>query len=588
MARRTRVEPTEEWAELELLLEWPEQVEYEKIRPPVVFGSSVAERSRQTGTPETTLRRRIASFENEGMRGLFEPERVEGKSTLPPEVRRLILDLKAEHPPTRDNEIATVCYVRFGSRPHGRTVRRAIEANPAAMRMFRRFEPYHEIPDAVERRLAVVTLHAEGWNTKSIAGYLKTSRPTVYRTLKKWIAEGVHGLEDRPRGGKRKVNLKAMNGARKLQENPELGEFRVSAALEQLGIRLSPRTCGRILAVNRKLYGLKKPKRGSKEKKEMPFQSKRRHDIWSVDVRYLEHNLPQEELPEGGRVYSISVLENHSRALLASAVSTSQDLTAYLSVLYAAVERYGAPEMPVSDGAGVFRANQAKAVYRALGVRKETIEKRKPWQNFVETTFNIQRRTADYHFAKAESWGELVAAHDRWVEQYNTQKHRAHRDRKDARRSPAEVLGFLTGVRHRPEDLERAFFSTRFVRVLDASGYARIKHWKVYAEEGLARREVALWLGPDVLNVEFAGEPIARYDVRYSPRTDRLREAKKPRLFETAYRLNPAQPRLFGLEALGEGGWLKALKLDGYVPRSSRRPTMLQAALFPFLSGTGE
>ncbi|MDP9488216.1 MAG: helix-turn-helix domain-containing protein, partial [Actinomycetota bacterium] len=476
--RRQRIEPTDEWAELKLLLEWPEQLEYERIRPTVVFGSPVAERARQTGTPETTLRRRISGFENEGMRGLFEAERVERRPTLDPEARRLILDLKTEHPPMRDNEIATVCYVRFGKRPHGRTVRRVLETGPTAIRMFRRFDPYREIPVAEERRLAVVTLHSEGWNVKSIAGYLRTSRPTVYRTLKKWIAEGVHGLEDKPRGGKRKVDLRAMNEARKLQENPELGEFRVSAALARLGIHLSPRTVGRILAVNRELYGLKKPKRGSKEKKEMPFQSARRHEIWSVDVRYIDHHLPPSDLPAGGRVYAISVLENHSRALLASALSTSQDLTSYLSVLYAAVERYGAPEALVSDGAGIFKANQAKAVYRALGIRKETIEKRKPWQNFVETTFSIQKRMADWHFARAQSWEELVAAHDRWVEQYNTQMHWAHRERKDARRSPAEVLGFLTGVRHRKEDLERAFFSTRFTRVLDASGYARLKHWK--------------------------------------------------------------------------------------------------------------
>jgi putative transposase len=589
MTRRGRVEPTEEWAKLELLLEWPEQVEYERIRPPVLFGSPVAERSRQTGTPQTTLRRRIASFESEGMRGLFEPgeARAAGRTTLPPEMRRLILDLKTEHPPMRDNEIATICYVRFGRRPHGRTVRTAIEAGPTAIRMFRRFEPYHEITDAVERRLAVVTLHSEGWNTKSIAGYLKTSRPTVYRTLKRWIAEGVHGLEDKPRGGKRKADLRAMNEVRKLQENPELGEFRVSAALEQLGIYLSPRTCGRILAVNRKLYGLKKPKRGSKEKKEMPFQSARRHEIWSVDVRYLDHNLPPDELPEGGKVYAVSVLENHSRALLASAITTSQDLTAYLSVLYTAVERYGAPEILVSDGAGVFKANQAKAVYRSLGIRKETIEKRQPWQNFVETTFNIQRRMADYHFAKAESWEELVAAHDRWVEQYNTQMHWAHRERKDARRSPAEVLGFLTGVRHRPEDLERAFFSTRFTRVLDATGYARLKHWKIYGDEGLAKREVALWLGPDVLSVEFAGDTLARYDVQYSPRTNRLREVKSPRLFQTPHRRGSTQPRLFELAALGEGGWLKALRLEDYAPRRPRRSAILQEALFAYHEAWG-
>ena len=580
MARRKRVEPTEEWAELELLLEWPEQVEYERIRPPVLFGSPVAERSRQTGTPQTTLRRRIASFENEGMRGLFGPERAGGKSALAPEVRRLILDLKTEHPPMRDNEIATICYVRFGRRPHGRTVRRVLETEPTAIRMFRRFGPYHEIPDARERRLAIVTLHAEGWNVKSIAAYLKTSRPTVYRTLRKWIAEGVQGLEDKPRGGVRKVDLRAMNEVRKLQENPELGEFRVSAALEQLGIHLSPRTVGRVLAVNRKLYGLAKPKRGSKQKKEMPFQSRRRHEVWSVDVRYLDHHLPPDELREGDKVYAISVLENHSRAVLASAVSTSQDLTAYLSVLYAAVERYGAPEVLVSDGAGIFKANQARAVYRTLGIRKETIEKRKPWQNFVETTFNIQRRMADHHFAKARSWEELIAAHERWVEQYNTQKHWAHRDRKDARRSPSEVLGFLTGVRHLKEDLERAFFSTRFTRVLDSLGYARLKRWRVYGEEVLARREVTLWLGPDVLSVEFAGEPLARYDVEYSARTDRLREVKRPRLFETPHRVAPAQPRLFELAALGEEGWLKALRMGEYAPRRPRHRQALQEVLF--------
>jgi hypothetical protein len=68
MASQRWGEPTEEWAELELLLEWPEQVEYERTRPAAIFGSSVAERSRQTGTPETTLLRNITSFKSHGIR----------------------------------------------------------------------------------------------------------------------------------------------------------------------------------------------------------------------------------------------------------------------------------------------------------------------------------------------------------------------------------------------------------------------------------------------------------------------------------------------------------------------------------------
>ena len=37
------------------------------------------------------------------------------------------------------------------------------------------------------------------------------------------------------------------------------------------------------------------------------------------------------------------------------------------------------------------------------------------------------------------------------------------------------------------------------VRRLDASGYARVKHWRVYAEEGLAKCEVAVRLGGEEL-----------------------------------------------------------------------------------------
>jgi len=162
----------------------------------------------------------------------------------------------------------------------------------------------------------------------------------------------------------------------------------------------------------------------------------------------------------------------------------------------------------------------------------------------------------------------------------------AHRHRKDDKRSPTEVLGFLTSVRHRPEDLERAFFSTRFTRILDASGYARIRHWKIYAEEGLARREVTLWLAPEVLTAEFAGEPLARYDVEYSAQTKNLREVKRPRLFETSHRIAVVQLRLFELEALGETGWLKALRLGEYAPRRTRNPMFLQGVLFSYLDAS--
>ena len=142
------------------------------------------------------------------------------------------------------------------------------------------------------------------------------------------------------------------------------------------------------------------------------------------------------------------------------------------------------------------------------------------------------------------------------------------------------MLGWLTGIRYRDEDLERAF-STRHARRLDALGYARFRHWRLYAEEALAGREAALWLEPETLTMEYAGEALSRYEVQRSPDGPELRGIGKATMFETSIVVH--QPRLFDLvEALSEEGWLRALRLAGYAPRRPRRPELLQQVLFPY------
>jgi hypothetical protein len=68
----------------------------------------------------------------------------------------------------------------------------------------------------------------------------------------------------------------------------------------------------------------------------MPFAARRRHQYWTSDVRYIDHEL-------GSRAYVVSVMVNHSRYILLSALTRSQDLSSYFAVLYAAVERYSWP-----------------------------------------------------------------------------------------------------------------------------------------------------------------------------------------------------------------------------------------------------
>ena len=104
MARkRPRVEPTDDFQEILPLCWWSEQVEYERIRQLVLFGTYITKRAEQTGVSRRTLQRRIARFGEEGMEGLFETEAAK-RQKLPPNIRRFIVDLKAEYPPFNLND----------------------------------------------------------------------------------------------------------------------------------------------------------------------------------------------------------------------------------------------------------------------------------------------------------------------------------------------------------------------------------------------------------------------------------------------------------------------------------------------------
>ncbi|MDQ6831813.1 MAG: helix-turn-helix domain-containing protein [Chloroflexota bacterium] len=573
MGKRQRIEPTDDWQQLALRVQFPEQRTYELIRPVVLFAHSPAERARQTGAPERTLYRQVARFERGGMASLFGPAKVERHRTLPENVRQHILALKAEHPTFTPHEIARICQIRFDRRPSSHTIQRIIAETPPPLRATRRFSAYHEIADPAERRLAVIRLHSEGWAVKSIAMYLDTGRETVYRTLRRWVAEGVAGLEDKShaRTGVRKVDLKAIVTVKELQENPRLGEFRVHARLRQLGIFLSPRTCGRILAHNRAVYGLSGAVRRPHEPKPFPFTAQHRHQYWTVDLRYIDND------HVGGKIYCISILENYSRAILASALSRRQDLSAYLIVFYAAVRQHGSPQVLVSDSGGIFAtAKQAKTIYQALGIRKEEIARRQPWQSLIEANFGVQARMADWDFGKATTWEDLLTVHDQWVADFNFQVHWAHRKREDGRHTPRDVLGWVTGREWTPEALHRIFYTTRFGRKLDRMGYVRFRHWRLYGEQGLPGKEVAVWLYRETLTVTFVDEPLAEYRGRYEPDRYHFRAITDPHLFATPF-VSPQLP----LFAPDETVWIKVLRLPDYAPRHSRLPHREQPRLFP-------
>ncbi|HZB09723.1 MAG TPA: hypothetical protein VE525_11505 [Rubrobacter sp.] len=130
--------------------------------------------------------------------------------------------------------------------------------------------------------------------------------------------------------------------------------------------------------------------------------------------------------------------------------------------------------------------------------------------------------------------------------------------------------------RFQEEDLKRAFFSARHTRTLDDLGYLVLQRCRLYAEEGLAGMEVAVWVAEDSLTIGYGGEGLSRYEIECDPATGvssagRLRKVKSHTLFGTS--ITVPQLRLFDLgEVLGEEGWVQFLRLDEYAPRQPRRP----------------
>src|SRR5260221_14073030 len=584
--KRARRERTDEWASIKQWMLWPEQELYEAIRPLILSHETAGEGAKEIDVPQRTLSRKADEFERYGMQSLFPSgeqggERETGKS-LSAEIRQLIVDLHYEMPAMSWREIAEVCYIRYGRRPDHKNVKRIATSGPSPSLQARRYQPWHLIPDPAERKLAVIRLHAEGWSITSIAAYMQVSRPTIYATLQRWAEEGVAGLEEksRARKGSRRVPLKIANEVRKLQENPLLGKWRMSAALSRMGIEVSPTPCGRIMEANRKLYGLEKPQRPPREKLEMPFKAVRRHQFWSADIRYIEEPL----LPDPKPVYVITVFENFSRMVLASAISPTQNQWDFLAVLAEAIRRYGAPEALVTDGGGQFYSAQALQFYDMLGIRKERIDPGEPWQNYAETLFSIQMRLADFAFAKARTWPEIQQAHHTWWVNYNTVRHFAHQARQDGRHSPSEVLRGMLGRTFPEEVLSRALYATQFTRQIDRHGFVRFKHWRFYGERRLDGEDVSVWVYEGNLKVEYQATALSLYELSIEKGTGKIAEVTNARRLETHFR----SPQL-DLWQLSDTEWLLALRRPEPAARkkAGKIVSLVEQLVLPEFGATG-
>jgi transposase InsO family protein len=575
---------SERFQQLALHFTDPVQFWYEAIRGSLVADETIAERSRETGLDRATIAEKAHRFLEGGMFDLVDRRTTtrKGRHRYPDVVAGYILYLKQLYPPIHDREIVRIVGRKFGCKTNHHTVKQFLRRHALPVQLPLPLTGFHQFEDAYRARWTVVRLHYEGWHHQSIAGCLKLSRQHVRNIVQAFLRDGFAGLEDQrtrpPTHPANQLTLPFLGEVLAVQRDyPRAGRFRVRGLVAQRTGKEPPSetTIGRAMAINRRHHGAPPawitdrpaPSEPDGVVKDMPYDLTHRHRYWFIDLRYLvrlsglEGERHEEEddangapvEPGEGWVYSLCIIEGYSRKILAGMASPYQDVVAVLQLLSAALSAYGRPEGIVSDNGSVFTSQAYEGVLETLGITAQRIEKGKPWQNLIEAQFKIERRLADAQVERAGNLAEIQEQHAAFVETFNTTPHWAHRERADGLRTPEAALGWVRGRELAPDALTRALRQLQLERVVNRAGYVSVQRFYLYAERGLSRRRVSVWLYDGRLHLAYRQALLAQYTYRAERRGKRLRAVDPhPQLYRTIY----ASPQL-ELWELDDEEWRK-------------------------------
>jgi transposase InsO family protein len=535
------MEPMPDFAQLQLHFVDHIQWRYEVIRPVVLFADrTAAQRAEETQTHPDTVRKLTRRFRQQGILGLF-PDQTEvtspSRSTRVPEaVVEEIARLKALYGGFQYRELARIIWYKLDERIDDKTAKKLWQHSPTPVQGELPLGAYHSHADRYQARLQVIKLYYQGWSKLSISRFLRVSRPTVDRWIRRFEAEHFAGLEDRSRAPKsttRKVWFPLMITIYHLQKrHPDAGEFRIWSLLANDTI--SVRTVGRVMALNKQVYDDIPHTRKQEAKKPPqphPYKATRPHQYWFTDGGMMDFEL------EGHRWWSLLILEGYSRTILAGAVAPAEASWVALMVLYTACLRYGAPEVLISDRGGAFTSHEFEAVCKRLGIDHKPIESTKgeSYLNWLETHFNIQRRLFDYQFSLTTTPVEFERLHQTFIETYNTTAHQGLLKDQFDPPIPLQVLGEAKGRLYSQEELARKFSRALFPRTTNRYGCVTLHSYHFYVEAGLPQTRVFLWVYGEQLRAVLDHVVLAEYHCRYDWREHKVKDIRNGVFYATRF-----------------------------------------------------
>jgi transposase InsO family protein len=278
-----------------------------------------------------------------------------------------------------------------------------------------------------QRYRAVLEVLEEGLPVTEVARRHGVARQTVHEWLARYAAGGLGGLADRSsRPASCPHQMPAAVEARIVsmrRDHPGWGPSRIRWELERAGVVPLPGRSAVYRALIR--HGLIVPGRRKRRREDYRrWERSRAMQLWQMDVMGRVH------LAGGTEVKVVTGIDDHSRFVVCAKVVLRATARPVCLALGEALRRHGVPEQILTDNGKVFTARFGRGPGPVMfdricadnGIRHLLTRPYSP-----TTTGKVERlhktmraeffRAADGQYA---TLGELQAALDAWVEEYNT------------------------------------------------------------------------------------------------------------------------------------------------------------------------
>ena len=536
-----RVQPELDFARLHERFRDPIQRRYELMRPVMLLQDRTAtQRAEETHShPETigALKRRFAQH---GMLGLLPSPLHVGPSgrqgRVPDAVMAELSRLQGLYDGFASRALCRVLFYKLGYHVSDKTVKKLWDALPPTSPRQLPLLDYHSYPDPSQARQEVIALYFQGWNRLRISRFLRVSRPTINEWISRFESDNLASLEERsraPQAPVRKVWLPVMLDIYHLHKrHPDAGRFRIWSVLGHRDI--SVRTVGRVMALNKRIYDdLPHVRRKAEPRAPQPhpYKAQTHHEYWCIDGRQMDFKI------DGGKWWSLIVLDGYSRTMLAGAVAPSEASWGALMVLHTACLRYGAPQYLISDKGGASISDEFEAVCQRLGIdhKKMTSTQGESSLHIIETHFNIQRRLYDSQLSLTRTPLEFEPVHQDCMHLYNTTAHQGLLKEHFEPPMPLDVLGEAKGRLYTPDELEQKFARALLPRTTNRFGCVTLHSYHFYVEAGLPQTQVLLWVYGSEWRAVFENVVFAEYHCRYDLRQHQVKDIRDGRFYATRF-----------------------------------------------------